>query len=167
MNWFTKKKPSEVLLPPPQINNNIKDPSLYKASTELCAAVNVALSLGQPLLLTGEPGSGKSQLADHLAWYFFDSNPEVLPIQTTSVARDLYYQYDALAHFQYNQNNKKSLSPNELEEKFIHYRGLGKAIKDNKRMVVLIDEIDKAPRDLPNDLLTALDRLSFTVPESG
>lgn len=166
MNWFTETKTPGVQLPSPSLNDNIKAPNLYKTSKELRAAVNVALSLGQPLLLTGDPGSGKSQLADHLAW-FFDLELEVLPIQTTSIARDLYYHYDALGHFQYNQNNQKPLEIPQLEDQFIHFCGLGRAIKDNKRMVVLIDEIDKAPRDLPNDLLTALDRLSFKVPEIG
>lgn len=166
MNWYYQNRPGTAL---PDLRTNLKlnDPSLYVPAPGLRAAVDVALALGQPLLLTGEPGTGKSQLADHIAWYFFGEKvkAEVVPIQTTSVAKDLYYRYDALGHFQYNQHEKDPIPDKELERRFIRYQGLGKAIKAKKRLVVLIDEIDKAPRDLPNDILTALDRLEFEVPE--
>ncbi len=165
MNWYADNKPGTplpTLLPNPKLN----DPALYLPGPGLRAAVDVALALGQPLLLTGEPGTGKSQLADHIAWYFeLEDKPAVVPVQTTSVAKDLYYRYDALGHFQHNQHSGTALDPDELEKQFINFQGLGKAIREKKRMVVLIDEIDKAPRDLPNDILTALDRLAFDVPE--
>jgi MoxR-like ATPase len=165
MNWYSINQPHSAL-PALQINKKLRDPSLYIPSTELSAAVDVALALGQPLLLTGEPGTGKSELADHLAWYFNLDKPAVVSVQTTSVAKDLYYKYDALGHFQYNQHHREELSEDELVFRFIRFQGLGLAFKQkDKRMVVLIDEIDKAPRDLPNDILTALDRLTVEVPE--
>ncbi len=152
-------------LPPFTPNARLNAPELYLPSPELADAVNVALRLGLPLLLTGEPGSGKTQLADHLAWFFDLGQTLVFNAQTTSTATDLFYQYDALGHFQYSQNSKESLSTEELERRFIRYRALGEAIRSQRRRVVLIDEIDKAPRDLPNDVLDAMDKLRFYVPE--
>lgn len=148
-------------------NENLNDPALYMPSEGLTEAVRVALTLGQPLLLTGEPGTGKTQLAHYLGHIFKLGEPLVFNAQTSSVANDLFYKYDALGHFQYNQNNQTVLSAEEIEAKFIDYQALGEAIKTNQRKVVLIDEIDKAPRDLPNDLLAAIERLHFTVPEIG
>lgn len=141
----------------------------YVVSEGLKNAVNVALMLGQPLLLTGEPGTGKTQLAHHLANHF-KLDPEeinfyVFNTQSTSTAKDLFYSYDSLGHFQYVQNNQVVLSTQEVEEKFIKYQALGAAIRSGKRCVVLIDEIDKAPRDFPNDILAAIEQLEFEVPE--
>ncbi len=143
----------------------------YLPSPELSAAVNVALTLGQPLLLTGAPGTGKTRLAYHIKASFSNiEGPIVFNAQTGSVKKDLFYSYDALGHFQWAQNqNNREISPEEMEKRFIRYEALGKAIKlaaeDGKRSVVLIDEIDKAPRDLPNDLLSAIEYLAFEVPE--
>ena len=141
----------------------------YVVSEGLKNAVNVALMLGQPLLLTGEPGTGKTQLAHHLANHF-QLDPEeinfyIFNTQSTSTAKDLFYLYDSLGHFQYVQNNQVVLSEEEIEEKFIKYQALGAAIRSGKRCIVLIDEIDKAPRDFPNDILAAIEQLEFEVPE--
>lgn len=150
------------------------NPATYKPSRELVAAVNVAIALGQPLLLTGEPGTGKTGLAHFLAAEFGLGEPLVFDAQTGSSKKDLFYTYDALAHFQWSQVKRdapETLTREDFEEKhkFIRYEGLGAAIRrahvEEKRSVVLIDEIDKAPRDLPNDLLAAIEKLSFDVPE--
>jgi MoxR-like ATPase len=148
-----------------QDNENQNNPSLYLPSDGLVDAVNVALTLGQPLMLTGEPGTGKTQLAFHIAHFFDLGKPLRYNAQTTSTATDLFYTYDALGHFQYNQNHDKALTNDELEEKFIHYNALGAAIIANNRKLVLIDEIDKAPRDLPNNVLAAIEDLEFSVPQ--
>lgn len=175
MTTYTLEKREEFVQDPEKreklnafrANPRLNDPKLYKPSPELAEAVNVALHLGIPLLLTGEPGCGKTELAYHLAWFFDAGEPLVFHAKTNSTATDLFYAYDALGHFQYNQNNPTPLTPDELEERFIRYQGLGAAIRSGVRRIVLIDEVDKAPRDLPNDLLDALDKLRFSVNEIG
>lgn len=141
----------------------------YIPSPELKTAINVALALGQPLLLTGEPGTGKTKLAYHLARFFELGEPLVFNSQTTSVKKDLFYTYDALGHFQRAHNPGEALTAEEIESSFIRYEALGEAIRraeiNKKRSIVLIDEIDKAPRDLPNDLLFAIEELVFEVSE--
>jgi len=151
----------------------LKGGEYYLPSEALQRAVNLALFLGQPLLLTGEPGTGKTELAHHLIRHFIPNETLqgdrffVFNTKTTSTAQDLCYQYDSLRHFHYVQTNKDPLSTADIEKRFIRYQALGQAIKSGERCVVLIDEIDKAPRDFPNDLLDVMDDLSFEVPELG
>lgn len=165
MSFQLYQKQTTSVLPDFFPNDKINNPALYLPGDALVDAVNVALTVGQPLLLTGEPGTGKTQLAFHVANQFDLGTPLVFDAQTTSTANDLFYKYNALGHFQYNQNHPDALSLDQLEDRYIQFNALGKAIKAQKRLVVLIDEIDKAPRDFPNDLLARIENLSFTIPE--
>lgn len=147
----------------------LNDPLLYRPSKALQNAVNVALNLGKPLLLTGEPGTGKTQLAWSIASRLGLGQPLVFNTRTTSSAGDLFYRYNAIGHFQHVQQRQgaAALSDDEVERMFIRYHALGEAILSQKRKVVLIDEVDKAPRDLPNDILNVLEEMRFEVPEIG
>lgn len=155
------------VLPSRQSNPRLNDPEFYRPSPELWAAVQTALTLGLPLLVTGEPGCGKTDLAAHIAWYYKLGKPEVFNGQTSSSVTDLFYRYDALRHFQHAQVMRDALTPDIVERDYIRYQALGAAIKSGETRVVLLDEIDKAPRDLPNNLLNALDKLEFSVTETG
>jgi MoxR-like ATPase len=133
----------------------------YVLSPPLATTVNVALALDQPLLVTGEPGCGKTALAWAVAAQL---GCRVLEFHTksTSTARDLLYQVDSLRRF-----HDASTGDARARDAghYLAYRALGEAIRSEATTVVLIDEIDKAPRDFPNDLLNELDRMEFDVPE--
>ena len=159
------------------------DPKGYRASPELSDAVDVSILLGQPLLVTGEPGTGKTQLAKSLAYELDLDKPLIFNAKTTSTARDLFYQYDALRHF----HDTRIVTNKELDiSDYIEFEALGQAIllaqphakwqkmlpesmvaDQARRSVVLIDEIDKAPRDFPNDILAEIEKMAFYVPELG
>jgi len=158
------------------------DPANYLADEGLCDAVNVALALGQPLLVTGEPGTGKTQLAGSVAYQLKLDKPLVFHAKTTSTAKDLFYRYEALRHFHDSHFHRE----NVRTEPYISYEALGLAIllsmppkeanphlpeflrdQGPRRSVVLIDEIDKAPRDFPNDVLDEVENLRFIVKETG
>jgi MoxR-like ATPase len=169
-------------LPKFEQNALLDDPHGYTAAEPLRDAVNVALALGLPLLVTGEPGTGKTQLAASVAYELGLHAPLVFHTKTTSVAKDLFYRYDALRHFHDAQFRKEGSTPDQ----YISYEAFGLAVllsmqpenanqhlppewrdKGPTRSVVLIDEIDKAPRDLPNDILNEMENMSFTVHEAG
>jgi MoxR-like ATPase len=185
---------------PPEFNESgwkrQHDPAGYEADEGLRDAVNVALLLGLPLLITGEAGTGKTELAHSVAWELGTFPPLVFNTKSTSTYTDLLYRYDALAHFQdvhIRQGSDGANRPVQAElpidkqvefpvEKYIRYEPLGEAILiaadrsdeaiperyrqlKQRRSVVLIDEIDKAPRDLPNDLLNELQYMRFEVRE--
>ncbi len=153
------------------------------ARPELRDAVNVALALGQPLLVTGEPGTGKTRLAAGVAHELELGEPLAFHTKTTSTAADLFYEYDAPRRFQDSRlPDRRDVDIRE----YIAYRALGLAIlltlppaeadphlpeelkgKGPVRSVILIDEIDKAPRDLPNDVLNEFEEMAFTVKETG
>ncbi len=133
----------------------------YVLSPQLATTVNVALALDQPLLVTGEPGCGKTALAWAVAAQL---GCRVLEFHTksTSTARDLLYQVDSLRRF-YDASTGDASAKDA--GKYLAYRALGEAIRSPTTTVVLIDEIDKAPRDFSNDLLNELDQMEFSVPD--
>ena len=109
LNLYTGSGNAE--LPDFQLNASLNEPSLYKPSLLLQNAVNVSILLGKPLLITGEPGTGKTQLAYSVAHTFDLGKPLVFNTRTTSTATDLFYSYDALKHLQYAQLQNGLLPP--------------------------------------------------------
>jgi len=158
----------------------------YDAGDELIEVVNLAIELGMPLLLEGEPGSGKSRLA-HALVYEFNYRQENNPIkyyewtvQSTSKAEDSLYQYDYIGRLQAAQisgilsqkgTEESSSEPKNpaISKDWVDLQALGKAFKQSQdkqeQSVVLIDEIDKADRDFPNDLLLAIESRRFFIKE--
>jgi MoxR-like ATPase len=159
----------------------------YDAGDELIEVVNLAIELGMPLLLEGEPGCGKSRLA-HALVYEFNYRQENNPIkyyewtvQSTSKAEDSLYQYDYIGRLQAAQISgilsQKGTEESSSEQKnpaiskdWVDLQALGKAFKQSRdeeeQSVVLIDEIDKADRDFPNDLLLAIESRRFFIKET-
>lgn len=171
-----------------QIKKKYNDPDKYIMSEELVSAVKVSMTLGQPLFITGEPGTGKTQLAFKIAHHFQLANdkgefkPFIFNTKTTSTAQDLFYTYDAVRHFQ--DANIRGMTQEETST-YIELQALGKAIAlsnpevlqdtsiatdfvgEARNSVVLIDEIDKAPSDFPNDILYEIEHMSFRIKELG
>ncbi len=149
-----------VRLDPGDADAARRDPP-YVLSDELATAINVALTLDQPLLVTGEPGCGKTTLAWAVARQL---GTDVLPfhVKSTSTARDLFYTVDSLRRF---HDASAGVDAARDASNYLAYQALGEAIRSERSLVVLIDEIDKAPRDFPNDLLNEIDRMEFQVPE--
>jgi MoxR-like ATPase len=139
----------------------------FQPDPELVDAVNVALAVGAPLLLTGEPGTGKTQVAYYLAWYFaIEEHVFPLFVRSTTTAEDLLYRFDAVAYLHAANAPQQGGKPLERAS-FVERGPLWKTYDHQEPSVVLIDEIDKAPRDFPNDLLNVLAQHQFHVPESG
>jgi MoxR-like ATPase len=138
----------------------------YRFTAELEAAVNLAISLGRPLLLQGDPGVGKTRLA-HAVAYALGLPLEQAHIKSTSRGRDLLYHYDAVRRLHDAQLRRGDGAGDDVRS-YIRLGPLGRVIARagyGRRSVLLIDEIDKADLDFPNDLLRELDELAFTVDE--
>lgn len=163
--------------------NSIEEDN-YKPSADLLAAINTSLFLQRPLLLSGEPGTGKTECADFVARQLKKAYPKTfkaeraLRYNTKSISQstDLFYQYDAVAHFGDKENKPKEsfisfnslgvalLNTHEINEDWMAFRNYKSDVVDRYigyGSVVLIDEIDKAPRDFPNDLLAELEKPPF------
>ena len=135
----------------------------YLVSPDLRDAVNVAIDLEKPLLIKGEPGTGKTRLAEAVA-ESIGASLLVWNVKSTSKARDGLYVYDTVARLNDARFNDRDIRD---VRQYIKYGPLGRALLSDERVVLLIDEIDKADMEFPNDLLHELDRMSFMVDETG
>ena len=140
-----------------------KSTAKYIASDDLAMSVNAAIALEKPLLIKGEPGTGKTMLAEQIAestgmrliqWH----------IKSTTKAHQGLYEYDAVSRLRDSQ-----LGDNKVADvaNYIKKGKLWESFAADERVVLLIDEIDKADIEFPNDLLQELDRMEFFVYETG
>jgi len=147
----------------PQPFRRFQATATYLTSDALESAVNCALALERPLLAKGEPGTGKTQLAEAIAeglgmelvrWH----------VKSTTRAQDGLYVYDTVQRLydsRFGDGDVKDV------RRYIKLGPLGRAFSSEKRVVLLIDEVDKADLEFPNDLLHELDRMRFFIPETS
>ena len=129
----------------------------YVATRELAVAVNASVSLQKPLLLKGEPGTGKTMLAYEVA-KALDKRLITWHVKSTTNAHQGLYEYDAVSRLRDSQLGDKRVY--EVEN-YIKKGKLWEAFESEEQVVLLIDEIDKADIEFPNDLLQELDRMEF------
>ena len=137
--------------------------SSYLTNPALEAAVRCALVLQKPLLVRGEPGTGKTLLAEAIA-EAEDAPLLTWNVKSTTRAQDGLYHYDTVQRLydsRFGDNDVRNIRD------YIHMGPVGRAFQARDRVVLLIDEIDKADLEFPNDLLYELDRMRFTVSETG
>ena len=135
----------------------------YLSNDALESAVNCALALERPLLVKGEPGTGKTLLAEAIAETL---EAEIIPwhVKSTTRAQDGLYVYDTVQRLydsRFGDGDVRDI------RRYIKLGPLGRALASDKRVILLIDEIDKADLEFPNDLLHELDRMRFRVVETG
>lgn len=148
---------------PSPLRVNFEGTQRYLTSQDLRDAVNVAIDLEKPLLIKGEPGTGKTRLAEAIAESL---GLELLAwnVKSTSKARDGLYLYDTVQRLNDARFNDRDIR--DIRQ-YIKYGPLGRALLADRRVVLLIDEVDKADMEFPNDLLHELDRMSFVVDETN
>jgi len=135
----------------------------YIATEDLMIAVNAAVTLERPLLIKGEPGTGKTELAKQVS---LGLNLEMLEwnIKSTTKAQQGLYEYDAVSRLRDSQLGDERV--NDVSN-YIRKGKLWDAFESKQKVVLLIDEIDKADIEFPNDLLQELDKMAFYVYETG
>lgn len=185
MSLFFKARCDRAPDPQPDLPTPLArggDPATYQADEGLVHAVNTALLLGRPLLVTGEPGTGKTQLAASVAWQLGLGEPLAFVAKSVSRGPELFYTFDEVGYFKTKEVAGKPAQALD----FVRYNALGTAVvyanapetvqhvlpkgfvhPGQRRSVVLIDEVDKAPRDFPNDILTEIEAMQFSIAELG
>jgi MoxR-like ATPase len=138
-----------------------KKAPFYEANSEVVQTVNLAIKLGRPILVEGEAGCGKTQLASAISHELELGSPVSITVKSTSQAKDLLYRFDALRRLQDIQDPNNRLS--RSIHPYISLQPLGHAIFQGRPCVVLIDEVDKADIDFPNDLLQVLEKFTFDI----
>lgn len=181
----TRTAPANRLTLPASRRMGKDAPKDYLPDSGLVDAMRAALLLRRPLLLTGEPGTGKTQAAHYLNWKLgYGEKALRFDAKSSSTARDLFYTYNTIGRFHAAQTKEGS----QKSVDYITYNALGEAILralplvpridqwlppgfnhsgQASQSVVLIDEVDKAPRDFPNDVLNEIETMQFRVPEFG
>lgn len=134
----------------------------YVASQQLMASVNVAIALQKPLLIKGEPGTGKTMLAQAVA-QSLGKELIIWNIKSTTKAQDGLYLYDTIQRLYDGQFGEEGV--NDIA-RYIKLGKLGEAFEAEQQVVLLIDEIDKADLEFPNDLLWELDQMEFYIHET-
>lgn len=136
--------------------------SRYVASQDLMNAVNIAVTLQKPLLIKGEPGTGKTMLAQAVA-EALGKKLIIWNVKSTTKAQDGLYVYDVVQRLYDSQFGNAGVDD---IAKYIKLGKLGEAFSSEEQVVLLIDEVDKADLEFPNDLLWELDQMEFYIPET-
>lgn len=134
----------------------------YVVSNELMNAVNIAMALEKPLLIKGEPGTGKTMLAQAIS-KALDKKLVIWNIKSTTKAQDGLYVYDVVQRLYDSQFGTAGVDD---IKKYVKMGKLGEAFSSDEQVILLIDEIDKADLEFPNDLLWELDKMEFYIPET-
>ena len=145
------------------IKEKFRESGGYVASQQLLNAVNVAMLLQKPLLIKGEPGTGKTMLAQAAA-SALNRKLIIWNIKSTTKAQDGLYVYDVVQRLYDSQFGGADVAD---IKRYVKLGKLGEAFTSEEPVILLIDEIDKADLEFPNDLLWELDRMEFHIPETG
>lgn len=144
------------------MDNSFNSTNEYVAGQELLASVNVAIALEKPLLIKGEPGTGKTMLAKAVA-NSLGKKLVIWNIKSTTKAQEGLYTYDTIQRLYDGQFGEEGVDD---ISRYIKLGKLGEAFDSDEQVVLLIDEIDKADIEFPNDLLWELDQMEFYINET-
>ena len=142
--------------------NEFKGSSKYVVSEDLLRIVNISIALQKPLLIKGEPGTGKTMLAEAIS-EALGKKLIIWNIKSTTKAQDGLYVYDVVQRLYDSQFSGGAVD--DIAQ-YVHLGKLGEAFNSDEQVVLLIDEIDKADLEFPNDLLWELDKMEFYIPET-